>query len=175
MSDAKFPTELSMDEILASIRRILAEDAPPVAPPTAISGETAEGAAGADDDVLESTEAIDDASVRQLTPTIAPSSPAVDAQRGAPAPPQSAAPGTPLVSEAASLTAAAAFARLAAMPRGPRPEREPPMVGDRTLENVVHDLLRPLLQTWLDANLPQIVERLVAAEIARIAGRPGPP
>jgi cell pole-organizing protein PopZ len=32
----------------------------------------------------------------------------------------------------------------------------------------VQELLRPLLQTWLDENLPRIVERLVQAEIARI-------
>jgi len=42
------------------------------------------------------------------------------------------------------------------------------MVGDKPLDQIVQDLLRPLLQTWLDENLPQIVERLVQAEIARI-------
>jgi uncharacterized protein len=36
----------------------------------------------------------------------------------------------------------------------------------------VQELLRPLLRTWLDENLPQIVERLVQAELARI-GRSG--
>jgi uncharacterized protein len=48
------------------------------------------------------------------------------------------------------------------------------MIGDRPLDDIVGDQLRPLLQAWLDANLPRIVERLVAAEIARIAGRSGP-
>ena len=40
--------------------------------------------------------------------------------------------------------------------------------GGPTLEDVVRDELRPMLKTWLDANLPTMVERLVAAEIERL-------
>jgi cell pole-organizing protein PopZ len=39
----------------------------------------------------------------------------------------------------------------------------------RTLEDVVCDALRPMLKVWLDDNLPQLVERLVLAEIERIS------
>lgn len=39
----------------------------------------------------------------------------------------------------------------------------------RTLEDLVGDMLRPMLKTWLDDNLPTIVERLVRAEIERVA------
>jgi hypothetical protein len=39
----------------------------------------------------------------------------------------------------------------------------------RTLEDVVRELLRPLLKTWLDENLPRIVEAKVAEEVERIA------
>jgi hypothetical protein len=39
----------------------------------------------------------------------------------------------------------------------------------RTLEDVVRDTLRPMLKAWLDDNLPQLVERLVRAEIERIS------
>jgi cell pole-organizing protein PopZ len=39
----------------------------------------------------------------------------------------------------------------------------------RTLEDLVKDLLRPMLKGWLDENLPPLVERLVRAEIERIA------
>jgi hypothetical protein len=76
-----------------------------------------------------------------------------------------------LVSDVAALAAATAFGRLAA---APRVRREPPLVGGRQLDEMVRDLLRPLLQTWLDENLPGIVERLVEAEIARISARSGP-
>jgi cell pole-organizing protein PopZ len=43
----------------------------------------------------------------------------------------------------------------------------------RTLEDLVREMLRPMLKTWLDDNLPSIVERLVRAEIERVSrGRP---
>jgi cell pole-organizing protein PopZ len=39
----------------------------------------------------------------------------------------------------------------------------------RTLEDLVRDMLRPMLKSWLDENLPVIVERLVRTEIERVA------
>jgi uncharacterized protein len=43
----------------------------------------------------------------------------------------------------------------------------------RTLEDLVREMLRPMLKTWLDDNLPGMVERLVRAEIERVSrGRP---
>ncbi|PLW77668.1 PopZ family protein [Cohaesibacter celericrescens] len=39
----------------------------------------------------------------------------------------------------------------------------------RTMENVVEDMLRPMLKAWLDQNLPIMVERLVRAEIERVS------
>jgi cell pole-organizing protein PopZ len=42
--------------------------------------------------------------------------------------------------------------------------------GDgNTLEDLVRELLRPMLKQWLDDNLPEIAERMVAKEIARLA------
>ena len=38
-----------------------------------------------------------------------------------------------------------------------------------TLEDLVRELLKPMLKSWLDENLPPIVERMVAKEIARLA------
>ena len=40
--------------------------------------------------------------------------------------------------------------------------------SDGTLEGLVRDMLRPMLREWLDANLPALVETLVAREIAKI-------
>jgi cell pole-organizing protein PopZ len=40
----------------------------------------------------------------------------------------------------------------------------------RTLEDLVREMLRPMLRSWLDDNLPTLVERLVLVEIDRIAG-----
>ncbi len=39
----------------------------------------------------------------------------------------------------------------------------------RTLEDIVKEMLRPMLKGWLDENLPQMVERLVSVEIERVA------
>lgn len=41
----------------------------------------------------------------------------------------------------------------------------------RTLEDLVREMLRPMLKAWLDDNLPDIVERLVRAEIERVSRR----
>ena len=43
---------------------------------------------------------------------------------------------------------------------------EPP--SDGTLEGLVREMLRPMLREWMDANLPAMVETLVAREIAKI-------
>ncbi len=43
----------------------------------------------------------------------------------------------------------------------------------RTLEDLVREMLRPMLKSWLDDNLPGLVERIVRAEIERVSrGRP---
>ena len=43
--------------------------------------------------------------------------------------------------------------------------------GDRNLEDMTRDMLKGMLQQWLDANLPTIVEELVREEIQRVARR----
>jgi len=247
MSDAKPPQDLSMDEILATIRRIIAEDerssgtaargAPagvsspgmsPLGPPDERAADRPREAvqapttpAGASD-VLDLTDALDEDGgehpVAPLRTASAPDAPlpapphieteaaeptAVETKPGeagprtdrpppaeaspesdraadaGPIPPAAPSPAAPpaaanderLVSDVAALAAATAFGRLAA---APRVRREPPLVGGRPLDDIVRDLLRPLLRTWLDENLPGIVERLVEAELARISARSGP-
>ena len=62
---------------------------------------------------------------------------------------------------------------LAALAMISEPRAQPQIVrsGETSLEGLVQDLLRPALTQWLDCNLPALVERLVAAEIARIVGK----
>jgi cell pole-organizing protein PopZ len=43
------------------------------------------------------------------------------------------------------------------------------MQNPRTLEDLVREMLKPMLKAWLDDNLPNIVERLVRAEIERVS------
>jgi cell pole-organizing protein PopZ len=167
MSDKKLSPDPSMDEILASIRRIIAEDdyaVPRPSPRDRVGG-----------DILDLTEAVnDDGSVRHIPPIalVTPEPPPrLPDGRIEPAPPRpaDAAAEPALVSDAASDAVAASFARLASVPR-----REE---GDHSLDDLVRETLRPLLQAWLDEHLPELVERLVRAEIARVVGaiRPAAP
>src|SRR6266576_831582 len=52
----------------------------------------------------------------------------------------------------------------------PPPERR---LQARTLEDLVRELLRPMLQGWLDQKMPDIIERLVKAELARALNEAG--
>jgi len=69
-----------------------------------------------------------------------------------------------LLSPDAQATASAAFGALASTMLSHSG-------GARTLEEIVEDLLRPLLRAWLDQNLPPLVEKLVREEIERVARR----
>lgn len=62
---------------------------------------------------------------------------------------------------------------LAALAMLAEPGVQPQIVrsGETSLEGLVRDLLRPMLAEWLDANLPGMVEKMVKAEISRIAGK----
>jgi uncharacterized protein len=43
--------------------------------------------------------------------------------------------------------------------------------GEMTLDSLMRSLLEPILQHWLDTNLPEIVEKVAQAEIRRLTGR----
>jgi cell pole-organizing protein PopZ len=70
------------------------------------------------------------------------------------------APDAPLLSPHASAAVDTAFNSLIHTVASQNP---------RTLEDLVRDTLKPMLKAWLDANLPDIVERLVRAEIERVS------
>ena len=79
---------------------------------------------------------------------------------------------TPLLTEDAALSmrdSLTALAMLAEPPAAPQIVRS----GETSLEGLTRELLRPALADWLDKNLPPLVERMVAAEIARIVGKKG--
>jgi len=78
----------------------------------------------------------------------------------------------PLLAEEAATSmrdSLAALAMLSAPGAAPQIVRS----GETSLEALVRDMLRPQLAEWLDRNLPPMVEKLVAAEIARIVGKKG--
>ena len=81
-------------------------------------------------------------------------------------------PDAPLVTEDARVSMQESLAALAMLAE---PGAPPQIVrsGETSLEALTRDLLRPALAEWLDKNLPAMVERMVASEIARIVGKKG--
>ena len=73
----------------------------------------------------------------------------------------------------ADTTRAAMQENFAALAMLSKPGKQPQIVrsGETSLEGLVREMLRPMLAEWLDANLPGMVEEMVKAEIARIAGK----
>jgi cell pole-organizing protein PopZ len=181
MSDQS-PQEPTMEEILASIRRIISEDDAPAeeagaAPePASESGSESEpapvaGDVPAEDDVLELTDPIEPPTPVETLGDIDvyPSEPAPE-PAPAPTPTSDADPiqgfsrdevADNLVGDQAASLAATAFGSLSSALLLPK--------DGRTLEDVVRELLRPLLKEWLDQNLPRIVETKVEEEVHRIA------
>ena len=86
--------------------------------------------------------------------------------------PAATAPESPLITEVARSSMRDSLAALAMLAE---PGAQPQIVrsGETSLEGLTRELLRPALADWLDKNLPPLVERLVATEIARIVGKKG--
>lgn len=152
--------EPSMEEILASIRRIISEEGAPAeaaGEPINLSNEAPAGAAEAGvDDLLVFEDADDDVEFEDAPVQNTAFTPAAAPATVAAAP---AADG--LVSDPAAAATAGAFTRLAGSLRIAEAQGQ-------TLEGVVRELLRPMLRDWLDQNLPKIVEAKVEAELDRI-------
>jgi uncharacterized protein len=134
--------EPSMEDILASIKKVIAEEkelrlaSPPV---EGVDDESrADEARLADDDVLELDE---------------PLAPAADL-------------GPPLIDENVAGQSRGALEQLqtvaATIPAAP---------AINPLEDMVREMLRPILKQWLDEHLPQMVDEHVKREISRITGR----
>src|SRR5262245_63907427 len=169
MTDAKGKPagqgEPSMEEILASIRRIISEDGEPAKPGAAPA--TAAAPSGASD-VLELTDMVEEAK---------PAAPAPTPVAAAPAPPpvitRVKEPDDGLVSPPAATAAVGALTALvSAKKETERSMSDNPMLvgnGAMTLESLIREEIRPILKQWLDQNLPPMVERLVQREIQRIA------
>jgi hypothetical protein len=200
--------EPTMEEILASIRKIIADDhaatvkpaavtAPPAANPAPVAAPApaqqpaAPLAPAPDNDILDlATEATpveeeepqsqDDIDLLFADPEPAPAAKTPEPAPSQPMPPPPAPPppapapapfvaqvaaavepaASQLMSQATSASVAGAFASLSTTLLSQ---------NARTLDDLVQEMLRPMLKTWLDDNLPGIVERLVRAEIERVS------
>ena len=72
----------------------------------------------------------------------------------------------------APAAAAAAAASMGSLMRAVSSERGSPVYrGGPSIEDVVREEIRPILKDWLDTHLPPLVERLVRAEIEKVVNR----
>ena len=164
------PNEPSMEEILSSIKRIIAEDTETLVPRRGEPAPEPED----EPDVLELTQPLGEPETMQApepepepisveeAPAIA-AAPVAPPARPAPAAEDEAGALLSATTEAATRHALAALSRMVVKPEDP--------AADNTLEGLVRDMLRPMLKDWLDANLPGIVQATVEREVARISGR----
>jgi uncharacterized protein len=200
-------SEPSMEEILASIRKIISDEpikTPVVSPSAPAANQPSPQPAAArpapspidDDEVMDLTPKPkakvvephfitddpvgNDVSFDEPAPVVPKSQDDIDALMAfdevptppapaptfAPPPPAPAAIASPpapapqLMSERTDKAATQAFASLATTILNR---------DARTLDDLMQDMLRPMIKTWLDDNLPTVVERLVKAEIERVS------
>ncbi len=154
-----------MEDILSSIKKIIAEDSAKPQGFTRTRGlpveETVEIEAPVADSYFAEADIADvdvDDEILELTQSAPADMPAFEQ-------PAAAAQEAPILSTVAVEASRHALASLSKM------VVKPEVAGSDTLEGVVRDMLKPMLKDWLDANLPEIVERMVAQEVARISGR----
>jgi len=138
------PREPSMEDILASIKRVIAEEKELRA---AIPPSSADTDAADSEDVLEL-----DSSMAAFEPSEA----------------EPLDLGPPLLDEEAATETAASLAQLSTVAA----TAPPSTAAANPLEEMLKDMLRPVLKQWLDEHLPRIVDEHVKREISRITGKP---
>lgn len=159
--------EPSMEDILSSIKRIIAEDGdnggavrsrraprnpPPPAP--AVASPLSSRARMADPaDILELSNPVtddaedDDTLIERVEAALSTDS---------------------ILSESAAQASRGSLDTLSRLVVKPVAAAAPEAPAPETLEGLVREMLRPMLREWLDAKLPGMVEEMVAREIARI-------
>ena len=136
--------EPSMEDILASIKRVIAEEKELRAAVPPASEEPVE-----DEDVLELDESM------EAETEIAQAAEPLDL-------------GPPLLNEEAAGTSRQRLDQLSDVAA----HAPPPQPAGNPLEEMLREMLRPVLKQWLDENLPRIVDEHVKREISRITGKP---
>ena len=166
------PNEASVEEILESIKKVIARDNRAVAAEARVRRERAAEADEAPEPAApEEAEEILDLDESAMVPDAESLVESGDVQSNH-VDPDDDDGVSPLLTDSASNAMRdnlAALAMLAEPPAAPQIVRS----GETSLEGLVREMLRPMLAEWLDQNLPGMVERMVQKEISRIAGKKG--
>ena len=203
MSDAQ--QEPSMEDILQSIRKILADEGEEEAKPVEAASEPAPKPAPAPEpepEAVEELELEDDPEELDLDDSLAleededapleledepleldevldfdeepepePEPEPVPEPEPLPLPPAEPAVAETLISRPTEDSSIDSLTQLAGAVAREREVRLGPNAHHATLEDLVREMLRPILKEWLDANLPYMIDRLVKKEIERIVSR----
>ena len=135
--------EPSMEDILASIKKVIAEEKELRA--------TAEPVEEIEDEPMPEDSAAESEDVLELDEPLAPP----------------ADLGPPLLDEGAAGHSRQALEELSTIAAS-----VPAAAQVNPLEDMVREMLKPILKQWLDEHLPQMVDEHVRREITRITGRP---
>lgn len=152
-----------MEEILSSIKRIIAEEGEEAAKavtkaPQSVRDDVQAEDEGTVEEILELTDTVSEAAI-PATATALHDAASADLSSDADAGDDG------ILSVESEVSARHSLAALSTMLVKPQPGE------DNTLENLVRTMLRPMLKEWLDARLPALVQDMVAKEIARITAR----
>lgn len=136
------PQQPSMEDILASIKKVIAEEKEFRASPPGEKGDSPE------DEVLELDETMEAPDGAGHTPS------------------EPTAEEASLMADQVAGSTRARFSELTDVAAS-----DPAAAAGNPLEDMIRDMLRPLLKQWLDEKLPGIVDEHVRREISRITGR----
>ena len=203
--EAKSQQEPSMEEILASIRRIISEDDTDEAKSDDAKSDDAavEDGVEENDDVLELTDVVEDEEpVQEIKPaeeeapqsqddidTLFDEADLSDTDDEIELVEEEEKPATDVIQEVFSEPAAKPVAAVA--PEGSLLDAAPATAatgslsglvaavdaahgtpignGNRTIEDLVKEVMRPMIKEWLDDNLPALVDRVVRREVERLS------
>lgn len=130
--------EPSMDEILSSIKRIIADEDRARPAPVKRAARAPQPRHTPEDEILELTETADDEDADEV-----------------------------LLDDNKAQSLRHSFSTLQTLAE-PGAAPQIVRSGETSLEGLVREMLRPMLKDWLDSNLPPIVEAMVDREITRI-------
>lgn len=159
--------EPSIEEILASIRQIISDDDEEGGEEAAPEPEAAAEPEPApdpepepEDDVLELTDKMDSDPEPEPMPEPEPEPEKVEIDL------QDSDDDDSLLTDSAESAAYEGFAKLASQTMLDRRG-----TGDTTIEDIVREMMKPMLREWLDVHLPPLIEKVVKRELQKVARR----
>ncbi|MFZ4541487.1 MAG: DUF2497 domain-containing protein [Rickettsiales bacterium] len=198
MAEPSKETDQSMEDILQSIKRIIADEGEPSAvapgsdvleltellaedvaiapPPPVAAPAAASGPKTAQDDIDALFNTPDPApiaeapAVVEAAPVAPPAAPVPAPVATAPTAPAAATTSSGLMSDTTLAASVAALQALSHRPAAPHGSSDSPIFrSGLTVEDLVMEALKPMLKEWLDGNLPTLVRTLVEKEIHRLS------